>query len=227
MNPAKIEVSGLTFSVQENNGTRSILRGLDCTIAAGEMVALRGPSGSGKSSLLKLIAGLAVPQEGRTVVQGTPMDYGNRRSQTQLRRSTMGMVLQGYDLIPEESVYKNVELPLLLQNSKLSKIERKDLVYDALTQASFAEDDKKKVKKLSGGEAQRVAIARALVTDPPFLLADEPTSALDTATADAILATFRAKVDGGTGILIASHDERVIAACDRVYRLTDGVLTST
>lgn len=215
----------LTYSVQEGESTRLILDQVQGQVAAGELVALCGPSGSGKSSLLNLLSGLATPQEGQVLLQGKELDYKRRKEMVQVRRATMGLVLQSYGLIPDESVYKNVELPLLFADSQVPKRQRKDLVYEALIQAAYRGDDRKKAKKLSGGEAQRVAIARALVTQPTIILADEPTSALDSDTAAQVLGTLRERAHQGAAVLIATHDERIIAACDRGYGLAEGRLT--
>lgn len=224
MSELLLNFQGLTYRVQEGDSTRLILDRVQGQVAAGELVALCGPSGSGKSSLLKLLSGLATPQEGQVWVAGRELDYSRRKEVTKVRRTHMGLVLQSYGLILEESVYKNVELPLLFADSRPSKQQRQDLVYQALILAAYRGDDKKKVKKLSGGEAQRVALARALVTRPSLILADEPTSALDTDTATQVLASLRRCADEGAGILIATHDERVISACDRGYRLLEGQL---
>lgn len=219
-----LEFRELVYAVHEGDATRLILDRIQGQLAAGELVALCGPSGSGKSSLLNLLAALATPQGGQVVVQGRELDYSRRKELAQHRRRTMGLILQSYGLIPHESVYRNVELPLLFADSKLSKHQRRDAVYRALIQAAYRGDDKKRTKKLSGGEAQRVAIARALVTQPSIILADEPTSALDSETASQVLGSLRACAEQGSGVLIATHDERVVAACDRGWNLSEGKL---
>lgn len=219
-----LEFRELVYEVREGDATRRILDGIRGQLAAGEVVALCGPSGSGKSSLLKVLAGLVTPQGGDVLVQGRELDYSKRREVAQVRRRTMGLVLQDYGLIPHENIYRNVELPLLFADSRFPKHQRRDAVYRALIQAAYRGDEKKKTKKLSGGEAQRVAIARALVGQPSIILADEPTSALDSETAGEVLGALRACAEEGAGVVIATHDERVVAACDRGWNLVDGRL---
>lgn len=221
-----LEFRELVYEVQEGEANRLILDSIQGQLAAGELVALCGPSGSGKSSLLNVLAGLVTPQSGCVVVQGRELDYSRRKEVAQIRRKTMGLILQDYGLIPDENVYRNVELPLLFADSRLPKDQRREAVYRALIQAAYRGEETKKTKKLSGGEAQRVAIARAVVRQPPIILADEPTSALDSKTAGEVLRSLRACAAQGAGILIATHDQRVVAACDRGWNLADGRLVA-
>ncbi len=162
-----------------------VLHGLNLDIETGDFVALMGPSGSGKTTLLNLIGGLDTASGGEVSVAGERIDSLSGGQLAKWRARHVGFVFQFYNLLPQLSAERNVELPLLL--TSLSAAQRKKNVQTALAIVGLSDRAKHKPTELSGGQAQRVAIARALVSDPTLLVCDEPTGDLDRATADEIL----------------------------------------
>lgn len=205
-----IQLSGITKTVREPNGS---LRPLfdDLSLHVGDSapsVALLGRSGSGKSTLLRILAGLDVDYSGTYVFDGEPLV---RRStdMARFRSRNIGIVSQGYDLLDDRSVGQNIRLGVRQRGQEAFDVR------DALDLVQLPGFEKKRTRHLSGGEAQRVAIARAIVRRPTLVLADEPTGALDEETEEGILDLFRALQTQGTTFVIATHSERVAAACDR------------
>ena len=205
--------------VAYRRGGRTVLDGLSMSVEAGEMVAVVGPSGSGKSSLLAVLGGLEPPDRGTVTLDGEPLQVGNA-----LQRRRFGLVLQGYGLLTLLTAAENVEIAL--QARGVFGQEARLLAGDALTELGIADVSRKLVEKLSGGQQQRVAIARALVTTPDVVLADEPTAELDHGSQDVVIAALRAAADGGAVVVVATHDPAVAVRCDRSLRFHDGRLAS-
>jgi putative ABC transport system ATP-binding protein len=159
--------------------------GISLDIHAGEFVALLGASGSGKSSLLNLLAGLDSPTSGKVVVSGKSLAELSREELAKYRRHTVGMVFQSFNLVSAMNVFENVELPLRFAEVERSK--RAALVNSALQRVGLAERMQHRPAELSGGEQQRVALARALINQPGILLADEPTGNLDSRTGNEVM----------------------------------------
>jgi putative ABC transport system ATP-binding protein len=159
--------------------------GISLDIHAGEFVALLGASGSGKSSLLNLLAGLDSPTSGKVVVSGKSLAELSREELAKYRRHTVGMVFQSFNLVSAMNVFENVELPLRFAGVERSK--RAALVNSALQRVGLAERMQHRPAELSGGEQQRVALARALINQPGILLADEPTGNLDSRTGNEVM----------------------------------------
>jgi putative ABC transport system ATP-binding protein len=195
---------------------------VDLQVAAGEWVAIMGPSGCGKSTLLHLLGGLDVPDEGRVVLDGTPISERSETERAVLRRSHVGYVFQFYNLVPDLDARENVEIAAQLAGVSRREARRRtaalfaDLGLEDALEAGVAE--------LSGGEQQRVALARALVNEPTLLLADEPTGALDTEAARGVLGLLRRAHERGQAIVMVTHDHRVAAAADRILVMQDGVI---
>jgi putative ABC transport system ATP-binding protein len=198
---------------------RQVLRGVTLELAAGEYVAVMGESGTGKSTLLNLVAGLDTPDSGRILFEGRDLATLDDDERTRLRRARMGFVFQAFHLLPHLSVARNVGLPLALNGSAVADISRR--VDEILGAVGMLERRDDLPSRLSGGEMQRVALARALAHRPSLVLADEPTGNLDADTAADVLALLRAQLrrDNAAAILV-THSEVAAATTDRVYRLT-------
>lgn len=201
----------------------SILRGLNVEVEAGEMVAIVGASGVGKSTLLHVLGGLDVVDGGRVVIGDTDVTSLPDRDLVTFRNRHIGFVFQFHRLLPEFSARENVEMPMRIARMPLE--EARPRAEALLTRMGLGERFEHRPGMLSGGEQQRVAVARALAMKPSLLLADEPTGDLDEATAESLHALFREiQTQGGLTSLIATHNPRLAQACDRVLRLEGGRL---
>jgi lipoprotein-releasing system ATP-binding protein len=202
-----------------------VLRGVNLTIASGEIVALLGPSGSGKSTLLQAVGLLEGGFSGSIRICGEEAAQLPRHDHTRIRRELLGFVYQFHHLLPDFSALENVMMPqLVIGRSNAQASERAETL---LQQLGLGERLHHRPSKLSGGEQQRVAVARALANRPKLVLADEPTGNLDEATANNVLREFVTLVrEEGSSALIATHNERLAARMDRIVRLHDGVLGS-
>jgi len=199
------------------------LHAANLDVSGGEMVALTGPSGSGKSTLLHIAGLIDTADTGDYALAGTVTTQLNEARRTQLRRNAIGFVFQSFNLVPVMTVAENVEYPLFLDG--IPRREARERVAAMLARVGLADRARHRPDELSGGQRQRVAIARALVKQPRLLIADEPTANLDSLTADEVIAVIRGLChEAGTACLIATHDDRLTAHCDRVLALRDGVL---
>lgn len=197
-------------SVRYERAGRLILDGISMTALPGEMLALVGPSGSGKSSLLALLAGLEKPDSG-TISRPDPA------------RSRIGLILQGYGLVGVLTAAENVEI--VLQSGALGRLTRREIrsrAATALAEVGLSEVSDHLVQELSGGQQQRVAIARALVIEPDAILADELTAELDLAWQERIVELLVHAAHRGVTVVLATHDSAIAERCDQVVRLQDG-----
>jgi lipoprotein-releasing system ATP-binding protein len=219
-----VQLSGLTKSFEQGGVRIDVLRGIDLAVQPGEIVALLGPSGSGKSTMLQAIGLLEGGFGGRIDIAGVDATSLDGDARTTLRRDKIGFVYQFHHLLPDFTALENVVIPQLVANK--SNAEAQDRASDLLGALGLAERLGHRPSQLSGGEQQRVAVARALANRPALVLADEPTGNLDEKTADTVLGQFLELVRGqGSAALVATHNERLAKAMDRVYRLHEGVLT--
>jgi putative ABC transport system ATP-binding protein len=213
----RIENVGKSF---HGAGRRVVLDAVALELGAGEYVAVMGESGTGKSTLLNLIAGLDVPDSGRIVVDGQDLSALDDAARTRLRRAKMGFIFQAFHLLPHLSVERNVALPLALNDVAAADADVR--VAEMLEAVGMLDRRTDLPTVLSGGEMQRVALARALVHRPRIVLADEPTGNLDAESAAQVLTLLRTQLkrDGAAGILV-THSEAAAATTDRVYRLAN------
>lgn len=195
-----------------------VLKGVDLSVEVGEMVSIVGPSGSGKSTLLYCLSGLEAADEGSIEVMGRQVVHARRSVLAKIRSGHVGFVFQSYNLIPSLSVGDNVSLPARLAGRPMSARQTRA----ALESVGLAGRERDRPGDLSGGEQQRVAIARALITQPPLLLADEPTGNLDSASGGEILRFVESLHEGGTTIVLITHDEGVARRCRRRVEMRDG-----
>ncbi len=213
--------SGLVKSVGEGRAARTLLDGAEVAVAAGELVAVLGRSGTGKSTLLHVLGGLDRPEAGRIEVDGERVDGASERRLAALRARRIGFVFQFFHLLPELSGRANVRLAGAVRGAHPQADDRADALVERLGLAHVADLGP---AQLSGGEQQRFAIARALVNDPAVVLADEPTGNLDDASGAEVLRLLRETADEGRAVLMVTHDHAATAAADRVLHLRDGLL---
>jgi len=205
------------------SGRRAVLQNVSLQLAEGEYIAIMGESGTGKSTLLNLIAGLDTPDSGSITFAGQPFSSLDDEARTLVRRSRMGFIFQAFHLLPHLSVERNVALPLALNGAIGADAQRR--VDELLEAVGLSGRRRSAPSELSGGEMQRVAIARALAHRPRLVLADEPTGNLDAEAAQEVLKLLREQLrrDRAAGILV-THSELAAATTDRIYQLSaDGL----
>ncbi|HID50506.1 MAG TPA: ABC transporter ATP-binding protein [Anaerolineae bacterium] len=208
-------------SLRKSFGSVTAVRDINLHISTGEIVAIMGRSGSGKSTAMHLLAGLEQPSGGHVFYQGQDIAGLNEDTLALWRRENIGLIFQAFHLIPTLSALENVAFPLYPNG--VSAAERRHRAAARLEMVGLADRATHRPSRLSGGEQQRVAIARALVNDPGLILADEPTGNLDSETGSDILALFhRLREEAGVSFLIVTHDNEVAATADRVIRMKDG-----
>lgn len=220
--PTVLEIQGAHRTFGTGATAVAALRDVSLRVAAGEFVAVMGPSGSGKSSLLALAGGLDLPTRGDVYIEGTPTAAQSLNDLARLRRRAVGYVFQNFNLVPTLTVVENVSLPRELDGVPAKKARRQAL--DALRLVDIDDLAGRFPDEVSGGQQQRVAIARAIVGDRRLILADEPTGALDTVTGDGVMEVLRHRADAGAAVLLVTHDARHAAWADRVVYLRDGRL---
>jgi len=215
--PAMIALAGTSRSFDD--GAIVALKSVDLTIDAGECVAILGPSGSGKSSIVNLLSGIDRPTGGRILWNGMPV--ASRRAWARLRRQEIGIVFQEFHLLPTLTARENVEIALM--GHAIPAETRRARAETVLERVGLAHRFDNLPHALSGGERQRVAIARAIVNAPRLLLADEPTGNLDSANTAAIAdLLFNLQRDTGMTLVLVTHDEHLAARCRRCVRIHDG-----
>jgi putative ABC transport system ATP-binding protein len=222
--PAIVSIQNATKDYHLGKVVVPALRGVSLEVQQGDFLSIAGPSGSGKTTLLNLIGCVDTPTGGRVEVAGKNTAELSERELTRLRLNTIGFIFQSFNLVGVLDVYRNVELPLLLQG-KLSGAERKQRISSLLDRVGLKEHTRHRPNELSGGQRQRVAIARALVTRPSLVLADEPTANLDSITGQNILDLMKElNQTERTTFIFSTHDARVMAHASSLVRLADGKL---
>ena len=200
-----------------------VLQEADFTVRKGEMVAIVGASGVGKSTLLHVLGTLDEPERGSLSIGGEDVFALDEPKRTELRNRTIGFIFQFHHLLPEFSALENVMMPLLIGRAPAAVArDRASRLLDALGLADRAEH---RPGELSGGEQQRVAVARALVVEPPLVLADEPTGNLDAKTSDELVGLLvRLHQERGLTSVLVTHSQQIASVCDRVVYMEDGQL---
>ncbi|SCZ84648.1 ABC transporter ATP-binding protein [Nitrosomonas mobilis] len=197
---------------------------VDLTILPGEYVSIMGPSGSGKSTLLNVIGLLDRPDSGQYLLNGKNVTDLSETEQAKVRREKIGFVFQSFHLVPRMTAAENIELPLTLSGIPLS--ERKTRVLETLQSFNLSDRAQHRPAELSGGQRQRVAIARATIMRPTAILADEPTGNLDHRIGAEVMALLEALHQGGTTLLIVTHDRELGLRAQRKIGMRDGRIES-
>ena len=219
------EVSGVEKTYRLRSAEVRALRGVDVQVRRGEFITLIGRSGSGKTSLLNIIAGLDRSTAGVVRLLGQDVTALSDEAMGTLRRENIGIIFQSSALMPLLTAFENVELPLRILG--WSRGERERRAREVLDLVGIGHRARHRPYELSGGEQQRVGIARAIGTKPSLILADEPTGELDSISAGRIFELFRTLVDEEkTTVVAATHDRAVIRRADRVLELRDGLIAS-
>ncbi|MFR2891130.1 ABC transporter ATP-binding protein [Peptoniphilus grossensis] len=218
------------FILQTNNLTKvydaevkvEALVDVNFNLSKGDLVAIIGDSGSGKSTFLHLLAGVDKPSSGDIFIEDKNITKLNREDLTIFRRRNIGVIYQFFNLIPNINVKKNILLPILLDDKKVDQ----EYFDEILSILGIKDKLNRFPRELSGGEQQRVAIARSLITRPAIVLADEPTGNLDRKNSEDIISLFKLVNQRlNSTIMIITHDEKVANACNKVYKMVDGRLS--
>jgi putative ABC transport system ATP-binding protein len=218
------EIAGLTKTYKRGKETVEALRGVDVTIADNDMIAIQGPTGHGKSTLLQLLGGLDRPTGGSLVFDGRDMARMNEVQLTKLRAKNFGYIFQSFNLIPTLTAQENVETALVPLGVPTN--ERRERAARALTEVSLGDRLHHLPTELSGGQQQRVAIARALVKEPKVIMADEPTGNLDEDTRDEIFGLLeRLWKEHHLTVIMVTHDSAIAARVPRLAHIKNGRLT--
>jgi lipoprotein-releasing system ATP-binding protein len=220
---AFLEGRGLGKSYRSDGRSVEVLRDLDIRIERGEMVAIVGASGVGKSTLMHLLGTLDFPDAGTVLLEGRDLFALGEGERLTLRNRTIGFIFQFHHLLPEFSALENVAMPLLI--ARITDAEAMARAKDVLCALGLADRIDHRPAQLSGGEQQRVAVARALVGSPTLVLADEPTGNLDSRTSRDLVALFgNLHRERGLTSVIVTHSAAIASACDRVLFMEDGKL---
>ena len=220
-----VDASNVQKTYRSNQNEVSALRGVDLQIKRGEMVAVMGPSGCGKATLLNCLSGLDTIDGGEVLLEGESIHDMPDRKRTELRRSRMGLVFQSYNLLPVLTSVQNVELPLIIGGAP--RREARDQAKRMLGLVDLGNRLDHRPMELSGGEQQRVAIARALVTTPAIVWADEPTGNLDSERSGEIMnLLIQLNKAHDQAIIMVTHDDVIGRQAHRIVRMRDGQIES-
>jgi lipoprotein-releasing system ATP-binding protein len=201
--------------------SHTLINGIDLAVNKGEFLAITGPSGSGKSSLLYLLGLLDAPTEGDVIICGQPTSKLSESERADVRLTRCGFVFQFHFLLPEFTSLDNVMLPMRAAG-KMPEPEMRERGLELLASLGLKEHANKRPNQLSGGQRQRVAIARALSNRPEIIVADEPTGALDTTSTEQVFGILREIADSGRTVVVVTHDPALAARADRRLHVVDG-----
>jgi putative ABC transport system ATP-binding protein len=220
-----IELSGIRKIYGQGAAEVKALDGVDMTIREGEFVAIMGPSGSGKSTAMNLLGCLDTPSSGTYRFLGADVSMLSRDQRALIRRTFIGFVFQGYNLLARTPALENVELPLIYKG--IGRAERRRLAIEALAKVGLEARAHHDPSELSGGQQQRVAIARAIVGRPAVIMADEPTGNLDSTTSREVMEVLsRLNREDGITIVMVTHETDMAAYADRLIHFVDGRIAS-
>ncbi|MBE5934168.1 MAG: ABC transporter ATP-binding protein [Lachnospiraceae bacterium] len=222
-----IVLKNINKTYSNKKRTEEVLKGLELSICAGDMVAIMGESGCGKSSLLNIVGLLDEQYNGEYSLDGKNVKNYSEKDKASMRNRMFGFVMQDFALIDELSVLENIEIPLVYSKNKKykSKDNRYNYIEKALELLGIKDKLNSKCSELSGGQRQRVAIARAIINDAKIVLADEPTGALDESSAESIVKLLK-RINEllNITVIMVTHDKKVAEQCNIVYKMIDGKL---
>lgn len=219
-----IETRKISKDYIDGDNVIHALKDADIKVYKGEIVGIMGPSGSGKSTLLYVLGLLQPPTSGEYYFKGQNILTFSRQEQAHFRNMELGFVFQSCDLLPNSTVYENLELPLIYAESERS--QRRQKILDALDRVGLSHRVDHWANRLSGGERQRAAIARALVNEPSLILGDEPTGQLDQKNTEDVVKQLKLIASQGYTVVLVTHEEEIGQECDRVIRILDGRVVS-
>ena len=218
-----MKATGVWKIYPSGESTVQAVKGVDVSIEAGEMVAIMGASGCGKTTLLNILSGIDEPNSGDVHVNGEPLFGISDNKRTRMRAEYLGFIFQDFNLLPVLSAVENVELPLLLLGKSASEARKGAL--EALQSVGLSQRSEHLPSELSGGQQQRVAVARALVHNPTVILCDEPTGNLDSVTSAEVLELLhKLNRERNTTFLIVTHDAMIAKRCTRTLQMLDGTI---
>lgn len=220
MNDIIIKVENVFKIYGSTENAFNAVKGVSFDVEKGIFFSIMGKSGSGKSTLLHLMATLDKPTKGKIIINGKELEQLSEKERCKFRNENVGFVFQSYYLEENYSVFKNIEMPLIINGKKIR--DRKKMVADAIEKVGLADMTNKKVSKLSGGEKQRVAIARAIVNNPDIIFADEPCGNLDTENGNMIMRLLRNFTDTGVTVILVTHNLEDAKKTDRIITINDG-----
>ena len=223
---AAMQANGVWKLYASGTSTVEAVRGVHLTLQTGEMVAIMGRSGCGKTTLLNVLSGIDEPTAGSVTVNNQPLFGITDNERTSMRSKYLGFIFQDFNLLPVLSAVENVELPLLLLGYGANDARKRAL--GALKDVGLEERSQHRPAELSGGQQQRVAVARAIVHRPSVILCDEPTGNLDSKTSGEVLTLLkRLNAEQNTTFLIVTHDAKIASLCDRVIQMDDGLIINS
>jgi len=220
MSEIALQAAGLVKRI-EGAVSHTLVNGIDLAVARGEFLAITGPSGSGKSSLLYLLGLLDAPSAGEVIICGQKTSKLSESERADVRLTRCGFVFQFHFLLPEFTALDNVLLPMRAAG-KVAEKDMRERGLELLASLGLKDHADKRPNQLSGGQRQRVAIARALSNRPEIIVADEPTGALDTASTEQVFGILRDIADSGRTVIVVTHDPALAARADRRVHIVDG-----
>jgi putative ABC transport system ATP-binding protein len=219
-----IEINNLEKAYRVGGNDVPVLKGLSLSAEPGEFMAITGPSGNGKSTLLNMITGIDRPTAGQVIVNGSPVHEMSENQLAKWRGENLGIIFQFFQLLPSLSLQQNVVMPMEFAG-KYKRRERRERAMHLLDMVGLADQAHKLPGTVSGGQQQRAAIARALANDPPLLIADEPTGNLDSQTAESVFELFLKLVADGKTLVMVTHDLNLVDRIPRIIEIRNGVIT--